>query len=154
MNASEPPLLLVQGVKRFEGLHRVATRRPVVTVVPYLCPASFWTIGYGTLCQKDSPAITEAQAEGLLMGALPVYMGHALRMSPVLWQEDNERRLTAIASFIYNLGPTRYAGSTLRRRVNARAWGDARQEMRRWVFGGGQKLPGLVARREWEAGLL
>lgn len=153
MAGRDVPALLVQGVKRFEGLARVVRWQPVVTVVPYICPAGFWTIGYGTLCQQDSPPITETQAEGLLLGALPGYMAHALRLSPVLWAED-DRRLTAITSFIYNLGPTRYGASTLRRRINARDWAGARSELGKWVYGGGRRLPGLVLRRDWEAALL
>jgi len=44
--------------------------------------------------------------------------------------------------------------STLRRRVNQRDWAAASTELRRWVYGGGRVLPGLVARREAEAAWL
>jgi len=44
--------------------------------------------------------------------------------------------------------------STLRRRVNQRDWGSAGQELRRWVYGGGKVLPGLVTRREAEVAWL
>lgn len=44
--------------------------------------------------------------------------------------------------------------STLRRRVNQRDWPSATKELRRWVYGAGKVLPGLVARREAEALLL
>jgi len=86
----------------------------------------------------------------MLLAAVPAYIGHALRLSPTLTGD----RLVAISSFIYNLGPTRYASSTLRRRVNAGTWPEARREICRWVFGGGRKLPGLILRREAEAALL
>jgi lysozyme len=86
----------------------------------------------------------------MLLAAVPAYIGHALRLSPALTGD----RLVAISSFIYNLGPTRYASSTLRRCVNDSDWPAARAEIRRWVFGGGRKLPGLVLRREAEAALL
>ncbi len=36
----------------------------------------------------------------------------------------------------------------------AREWGRAREEIRRWVWGGGKKLLGLVLRRDAEAALL
>ncbi len=120
---------------------------------PYLCPANFWTIGYGVLCQKDHPAITLEEGERMLAELLPVYVSHAIRLSPGL-ATDSDARLTAISDFIFNLGPTRYAASTLRRVVNAREWGRARQEMRKWVWGGGRKLPGLILRREADAALL
>ena len=141
---------LIELVKGFEGFHRVVRRKPVVMAAPYLCPAYFWTIGYGILCQKDHPEITLEQGEEMLATVLPSYVGHALRLSPRL--EGN--RLTAIADFVFNLGPTRYKASTLRRKVNEGAWEAAGRELRRWVYGGGRKLNGLVVRREAEAALL
>lgn len=139
-------------VQRFEGFHRVVQRQPVITAVPYLCPANFWTIGYGILCQQDHPAITLAEGEAMLDAALPAYVNHALRLSPLL--ATDERRLAAIADFVFNLGPTQYAASTLRRCVNAQDWSGSVEQIRRWVWGGGRKLPGLIARREAEAELL
>lgn len=120
---------------------------------PYLCPAGFWTIGYGVLCQQDHPPITLEEGEAKLAELLPVYVGHALRLSPRLasWPDG---RLVAIADFVFNLGPTRYAASTLRRVVNSGDWGRAREEIVKWVWGGGRRLPGLVLRREAEAALL
>lgn len=133
-----PPL--AELVKRWEGF----------SPVPYVCPAGYWTIGYGQLCTKDHPRITEEQGHDMLMAALPSYVAHALRLSPLL----SGNRLVAIADFIYNLGPTRYAASTLRKRVDAQDWPGARTEIRKWVFGGGKRLPGLVFRRDAEAALL
>lgn len=150
---SAPPDALVRMVKAFEGFHRVVRRQPAITAVPYLCPAGFWTIGYGVLCRQDHPPITLSEGEAMLARVLPAYVDHALRLSPVLAAEG-DGRLTAVADFVFNLGPTRYAGSTFRRRVDARRWAEAAQEVRRWVFGGGVRLPGLVARREAEAALL
>lgn len=147
------PAKLSPMVQHFEGFHRVVRRQPVVLAVPYLCPASYWTIGFGILCRRDHPPITLAEGKAKLSQALPVYVAHALRLSPALGAE-HEDRLAAIADFVFNLGPTRYAGSTLRRRVNARDWSAARAEIRKWVWGGGRKLPGLILRREAEAELL
>lgn len=131
---------LVDLVKRFEGF----------SSKPYICPAGYWTIGYGVLCQKDHPPITKKRGEEMLLEILPQYIAHARKLSPGL---DGDR-LTAVADFIYNLGPTRYKASTLRKRVNEGAWEAARREIRKWVYGGGRKLPGLVLRREAEAALL
>ncbi len=147
------PAELIDLVKRSEGFHRIVRRQPVVTAMPYLCPANFWTIGYGILCQRDHRPITLAEGEAMLAAALPSYVAHALRLSPVLGSEP-DRRMTAIADFVFNLGPTRYAASTLRRRVNERHWDAAKREIQKWVWGGGRRLPGLVLRREAEAALL
>lgn len=150
MTLSATPERLVELVKRFEGFHRVVRRAPVVTAVPYVCPAGYWTIGYGVLCRKDHPPITLAEGEAMLAHLLPKYVAHALRLSPYLTGD----RLVAISDFIFNLGPTRYASSTLRKRVADENWPEARHEIRRWVFGGGRKLPGLILRREAEAAYL
>lgn len=143
---------LVELIKRCEGFARVVRWQPVPTAVPYLCPAGHWTRGYGVLCRPDVGPITEPEAEAELRRILPSYYGHALRLSPVL--RTDPRRLTAVVDWIYNLGPVRYASSTFRRRVNARLWREAAVECRRWVWGGGRRLPGLMARREIEAQLL
>ncbi len=76
-----------------------------------------------------------------------------LRYCPVLATEP-EGRLAAIVDFTFNLGAGRLQTSTLRRRVNQQDWVAALQELRRWVYGGGKVLHGLVARREAEVTLL
>jgi len=76
-----------------------------------------------------------------------------LRYCPVLATES-EGRLAAIVDFTFNLGAGRLQTSTLRRRINQRDWASAAQELRRWVYGGGKVLPGLVTRREAEAAWL
>nr|NDG07649.1 lysozyme [Oxalobacteraceae bacterium] len=65
-----------------------------------------------------------------------------------------ESRLAAIVDFTFNLGAGRLQTSTLRRRVNQRDWDAASYEPRRWVYGGGKVLSGLVARRAAAALLL
>jgi len=76
-----------------------------------------------------------------------------LRYCPVLATEP-EGRLAAIVDFTFNLGAGRLQTSTLRRRINQRDWIAAATELRRWVYGGGKVLPGLITRREAEVGLL
>ena len=53
----------IELAKRFEGFHRVPKSDPLRRAHPYICPAGFWTIGYGHLCAPDHPPITEAEAE-------------------------------------------------------------------------------------------
>lgn len=65
-----------------------------------------------------------------------------------------EERLAAIVDFTFNLGAGRLQTSTLRRRINQRDWQLAGFELRRWIYGGGRVLPGLVARRTREVELL
>lgn len=52
------------------------------------------------------------------------------------------------------IGAGRLQTSTLRRRINQRDWAGAANELRRWVYGGGKVLPGLVTRRDAERALV
>ncbi len=138
--------------KRFEGFHRVPKHDPQ-RAYPYICPAGFWTIGFGHLCEPNHPPITESEAEDYLTQDLQTALRATLQYCPVLATEP-EGRLAAIVDFTFNLGAGRLQTSTLRRRINQRDWSSAAQELRRWIYGGGKVLPGLVTRREAEAAWL
>ena len=146
------PQAAIDLAKRFEGFHRVPKHDPN-RAYPYICPAGYPTIGYGHLCDPKHPPITEAEAEGYLAADLMTALNATLRYCPVLATEP-EGRLAAIVDFTFNLGAGRLQTSTLRRRVNQRDWIAAATELRRWIYGGGRVLPGLVVRRAAEAALL
>jgi len=148
----EVPQAAIDLAKRFEGFHRVPKHDPG-RAHPYVCPAGYWTIGYGHLCDPKHPPITKGEAEAYLAQDLKVALAATLRYCPVLAAEP-EGRLAAIVDFTFNLGAGRLQTSTLRRRVNERDWKAAALELRRWVYGGGKVLPGLVARRNLEARLV
>ena len=147
------PQAAITLAKRFEGFHRVPKSDPLLRAHPYICPAGYWTIGYGRLCKPDHPPINEEEGEIYLRQDLHTALAATLRYCPVLATEPEER-LAAIVDFTFNLGAGRLQTSTLRRRVNQRDWHAAGQELRRWVYGGGKVLPGLVTRREAEVALL
>ena len=149
----EIPQAATDLAKRFEGFERKVRRGTEITAIPYLCPAGFWTTGYGHLCTQDHPPITQDEAEAYLAQDLVKALNATLRYCPVLATEP-ETRLAAIVDFTFNLGAGRLQTSTLRRRVNQRDWAAAKQELRRWIYGGGKVLPGLGARRGEEALLL
>ena len=115
--------------KRFEGFHRVPRADPG-RAHPYVCPAGYWTVGYGHLCDPKHPPITEAEAEVYLARDLQSALNATLRYCPVLATES-EMRLSAIVDFTFNLGAGRLQTSTLRRRVNQQNWSAAEQELRR-----------------------
>lgn len=139
--------------KRWEGLHRVAVLKPRIEIAPYVCPAGYWTIGYGHLCAADHPRISKMAAEAYLREDLTKAVVQTLALCPVLTFEKPER-LAAIADFTFNLGSGRLKASTLRRKINAGDWSAVPGELRKWVWGGGKKLPGLILRREAEIELL
>lgn len=141
-------------VKRFEGLHKISATVPQVTVVPYLCPARILTIGYGhTRGVKSGMVITEQEANDLLIADLSESVAHTLTLCPALITAP-AAHLAAIADFTFNLGAGQLRASTLRKRINAGEWDEVPYELRRWVYGGGRKLPGLIARREAEVTLI
>lgn len=123
---------------------------------PYICPAGYPTIGYGTVWKPngtqvaiDDPPITKETAEEWLMhGLRDTYIAGVLKASPHLIAYP--KILGALGDFAYNLGVPRYRASTLRRKVNAKDWDGAKVELMRWVRGDGRVLPGLVRRRKAE----
>jgi hypothetical protein len=63
------PQAAVELAKRFEGFHRVPKNDPS-QAHPYICPARYWTIGYGRLCKPDHPPESAKQF-------LPKWLGDA-----------------------------------------------------------------------------
>jgi lysozyme len=147
------PQAAIDLAKRFEGFHRVPKFDTERRAYPYLCPAGYWTIGYGHLCDPKHPPISESEGEGYLATDMETALSATLRYCPVL-ADEREGRLAAIVDFTFNLGAGRLQTSTLRRRANQRDWSAAALELRRWVYGGGRVLPGLVVRREAEIALV
>ena len=144
----EVPQAAVDLAKRFEGFHRVPKQDPS-RAHPYICPAGYWTIGYGHLCDAKHPPISKVEAETYLATDLRDALSAALLYCPVLIMESPGRR-AAIVDFVFNLGGGRLQTSTLRRRINQRNWIAVEQELLRWVYGGGRLLPGLLVRRQAE----
>ena len=148
MIPTAPSPLLLALLKHFEGLFKL---KKDGMVYPYLCPAGIPTQGYGrVVASMEVPPITREKAEEWLVEDARARIPKALALSPGL----ADAQLDAITSFIFNCGSGRYKASTLRKRVNAGDWAGAAVELRKHVYGGGKKLPGLVLRREAEAQLL
>lgn len=58
-----------------------------------------------------------------------------------------QKQFDALVSFVFNVGETNFAKSTLLKKLNANdCWG-AGAEFSRWTLAGGKELPGLVKRR-------
>lgn len=131
---------------------------------PYICPAGYPTIGYGTVYKPDGTKVTmqdapiskETAEEWLLHELRNNYMAGVLRASPGLAAFPNA--LAAITDFAYNFGVGRYRGSTLRRKINDQDWDESAEQLMRWVNGTVQgvfkPLPGLIRRRKAEVALL
>lgn len=139
---NEKLVLLYTLIETFEGCR----------LTPYICPAGVWTCGWGSTGADVIPgrAWTQEYADQRMQADALIFACEADKLCPGL----SEPQLCAIADFAYNCGVGRLAASTLRRKVNAGDMEAAQVEIRKWVYGGGKKLPGLVLRREAEARLL
>lgn len=136
---------LYELVRRFEGLR----------LKPYQDSVGVWTVGFGHTGPEvgpQTPPLTPAVAESIMQEDAGKAVLAALKLSPEL--ATSEDRQAAIADFIFNLGATRYKASTLRRKIRDEDWGEAAEQIEKWVWAGGRKLPGLVLRRAAEAALL
>lgn len=126
-------------IKRFEGCR----------LMPYYCPAGVLTCGWGSTGPDIFPgrAWTQEYADQRMqIDALRFARG-----TQALCATLSGAKLCAIADFAYNLGLGSLKTSTLRRKINAGQLSAVPVELRKWVNGGGKKLPGLVLRREAES---
>ncbi|HBM2915254.1 lysozyme [Klebsiella michiganensis] len=74
----------------------------------------------------------------------------ASQVDPYIKVPTTETQRAAIYSFAYNVGATATIKSTLLKKLNARDYGGACTELKRWVYAGGQKWKGLINRRDVE----
>ena len=120
---------------------------------PYLCPAGWWTVGYGHVIRKGedfSAGIDEDRASHLLADDLAVAERAVLRLIRVPLSDG---QYAALVSFTFNLGAGALQRSTLRQKLNRSDYDAVPAEFLKWVWGGGRKLKGLVVRRQAEANL-
>lgn len=119
----------------------------------YKDAAGLWTIGYGHLIRPGEsftgPLLPEA-ANQLLQKDVRASEGAIKRRVLVKLQQS---QFDALVSFTFNVGEGRLTGSTLLKRVNAGLHDAVPDQLARWVYAGGKKLRGLVARRKAEGEL-
>jgi lysozyme len=125
-------------IKEFEGCRLEA----------YQDSVGVWTIGYGhTRGVTEGMTCTQEQADKWLdkdvCGAESAVM---------FWVEValSSLQFDALVSFVYNLGPTKFRGSTLLQRLNERKYVHAADEFLRWNKAGGKVVAGLTRRRQAE----
>lgn len=118
---------------------------------PYICPAGWWTYGYGSIWDpsgarvtKDTPPCTQQQATELLTRDVGIAERAVFRYVTV---PIDDNQFSALVSFTHNLGSGALQRSTLCKRLNRGDRAGAAKEFEKWCFGGGRKLPGLAKRR-------
>ncbi|AVE48832.1 lysozyme [Serratia marcescens] len=133
----------IELIKRFEGLELKA----------YQDSVGVWTIGYGWTQPVDGKkvgpgmVIDQATADRLLKCGVVQY---ELGVNQLVKVTITQGQFDALVSFAYNLGLRSLSTSTLLRELNSGNKQDPANEFDKWVYVGGMKLNGLVARREAE----
>lgn len=118
----------------------------------YKDSAGYLTIGFGHKLKpgEEYTTITREQAEALLAQDMQDAADVVNRYVTVPLTENQH---AAMMSFVFNTAsrdPERFANSTLLKKLNAGDYTGAAEEMDRWVYAGGEKVRGLIARRETE----
>jgi lysozyme len=129
-------------VMHFEGLRTAAYSDPVG--IPTIC----WghTGAEVKLGQKKS-----SDACKDLLTADLITANRAIDACVTVPLTANQRG--AFASFTFNVGGGKFCRSSLLKKLNAGDTAGACAELSRWVYAGGEKLPGLVRRRAAERAL-
>jgi len=142
MKVSENCIKLIE---HFEGCYLKA----------YKCPAGVWTIGIGTTLYangirvKEGDEITIEQAYQELYDELEQ---KAETVDSYTRDTIEQYEFDSLCSFAYNVGLSALKNSRLLIKVNANApEAEISKQFNRWIYGGGQILPGLVRRRLSEA---
>jgi lysozyme len=112
-----------------------------------------WTIAWGLTGPDivEGTIWTREEASSRLLARVGAANHELLALSPGPFPPGAE---DALSDFVYNEGGTHYKGSTLRTYVDAGNWLAAKSELLKWEYAGGQKLAGLVNRREAEASMI
>jgi|SRR5690554_303043 len=136
MTAISPAALHL--IKHYEGLRLKA----------YQDDVGVWTIGWGhTKTARKGMVVTESQAEALLLDDIAE---HARGVAGALKVKVKQHQFDALVSFAFNVGVSALANSTLLKLLNSGNIHGAASQFDRWVYAGGVKLNGLVARRKAE----
>ncbi|WP_028319698.1 lysozyme [Desulfobulbus elongatus] len=156
----------IELIKHFEGIEDGDPT--TVNLDPYMCPAGYWTIGWGHVVTNAKgrqlaglrdrqqaraiyPAgITMAEAEALLADDVRRFAAGVERLVKV---PINDNEFGALVSLAFNIGMGHFSGSSLLGLINKGALDWAPKEFLRWNKSGGRVLPGLQRRREAEVAL-
>lgn len=117
----------------------------------YLDSVGVPTVGFGSTANvKLGDKTTVEKSLTKSMRDILAYEGAIKQCVKVpLYQHEYD----AFIQFSYNVGTQAFCKSTLVKKLNAGNYTGACMEMDKWVFAGGKKLPGLVARRAKERDL-
>jgi GH24 family phage-related lysozyme (muramidase) len=130
-------------IKNFEGFRNKA----------YKCPAGVWTAGFGSTGPDIGPntVFTAEQAEARLQNDVKRFEDV---VNNSVFVKLNQNEFDALVSFVYNVGPAAFRGSTLLKNLNEGADRTiVASEFPRWVRADGSVNQGLINRRQAEKSL-
>jgi lysozyme len=131
---------------------KIVTMFEGCSLEPYEDVAGNWTVGVGHLIPKDQPirTISQQEADDLLTVDLASAHDDVKRLVTVPLTDN---QLSALISFVFNLGATAFAKSTMLKKLNAGDYLGACQEFPKWSNAGGVRVQGLYRRRISEQAL-
>ncbi len=153
-------------IKMFEG---VCDGDPsTINLDPYLCPAGYWTIGWGhVVIDSQGKQVKSAQNKAIARSIYP--QGITKSEAEVLLTDDvrkfsagvenlvhvdiSDTRFCALVSFAFNVGIEAVKNATLLKLLNQGEASQVPAQLLRWTKCGGKELLGLKRRREAEAEL-
>lgn len=133
-------------IREFEGFKAEA----------YLDTGGVWTIGFGTIKYpngqrvKKGDTCTREQAEQWLKNDCK-WVDDCL--DKYVTAKTTQNQFDALASFVYNIGETAFAKSTMLTLLNQNNFTAAANQFDRWVFDNGKRITGLANRRTKEKAL-
>ncbi|MBE9215694.1 glycoside hydrolase family protein [Plectonema cf. radiosum LEGE 06105] len=142
-----------------EGLKFIADHEGIILHL-YNDPANHATIGvghlvhHGPICGKEPEefkcGITKERAMEILRSDV---IQAEQTVNKLVKVPLNQNQFDALVSFIFNIGETQFASSTLLAKLNNGDYRAVPTELNRWVHADGKKLPGLINRRRNEGNL-
>ena len=146
---------------------------------PYLCPASIWTVGFGSVLYQDQIRLPMVRKEGytglirseyklrpeddriwsddevdqLFARDLVSFERGVLRLAPNLDRPEHQHKFDACVAFSFNVGLGNFQRSTIRQKIIREDWDAAADAFMQWTKAGGKVLKGLVRRRQAEKDL-
>ena len=112
---------------------------------PYMCPARVLTVGIGSTGNVENRRYSDAEIAE--MWVTDMQAAEKCVNKYANGQAMNENQFSAITSFTFNAGCGKLQNSTLARYALRQQWPEMCAQLKRWTYGGGKELPGLVKRR-------
>ncbi len=150
-------------IKAFEGI--LDGDPSTVNLDPYLCPAGYWTIGWGHVVLdaygrqikgKENKALAYAiYPKGITMDEAVVLLNDDLRrftmgVQSLVTVPISNNQLCALISLVFNIGLGAFKKSTLLRYLNNGDYKSVPAQFKRWNKSKGKVLNGLTRRRAAE----